>query len=79
MTIANVGLESLHIVIYDGLPVDQAIPFEIKVLTAFEAILPADMQYLNPPARPDYSKETFDKLIEIVSTNAKVWALNSEF
>ena len=68
----------MHVIIYDGLPIDRTIPIQITLATSFEAVVGSQFQYLNPPARPDYSKETFDKLIEIVSTNPNVWIMGAE-
>lgn len=68
----------MHIIIYEGLPTDSQVPIQISYCSVMENVLEVSSQYLNPPSRPDYSKDTYEKLMERVSTIPDIWTQDKD-
>ncbi len=43
-----------------------------------ETVLNPAKQYMNPPMKPDYSKETIDKIFELGSLDPNSWIGSSQ-
>lgn len=71
-------MREMHLVIYEGLPTDKEVPIQISFASVLEAVIEQSKQYLHSPQRPDYSKETYDKLMELVSTVPNLWVMDRE-
>jgi len=66
-------LGPVHVIIISGLKTTTLSPFKLTLGGAIEAVLAPNVQYLNPPSRPDYSKETIEKVFEIACTRPNAW------
>lgn len=66
-------LGPVHVIIITGLKTTTLSPFKLTLGGAIEAVLAPNVQYLNPPSRPDYSKETIEKVFELACIQSNVW------